>query len=152
VRTTTFVSFKHVPFFLLTSLVLTKNGIRTLVDIVIANLTWVDLLPRSCTTQGFVISNAVQANEASYRDWPLANQFLPLVMEVFGCLHKHAYVFLHNCVSAIWSLKGLESPPLFVLITFLWQKNSITLQRLQTSSILNWVVAIGLTTSQLPPL
>jgi hypothetical protein len=38
--------------------VLTKDGIFTLVDIVIANLAWANLLPWSCATQGFVASNA----------------------------------------------------------------------------------------------
>ncbi len=44
-----------------------------------------------------------------------------------------------------------KGPSLFVLVTFLHQKISITLQRMQSSSILNWVVAIGLVISQLPP-
>jgi hypothetical protein len=35
--------------------VLTKDGIRTLIGIVIANPTQADLLPESCTTQGFFI-------------------------------------------------------------------------------------------------
>jgi hypothetical protein len=68
-------------------------------------------------------------------------------MEIFGCLHEHVDVFLHNCANAIWSLKGLEAPPFFVLVTFLQQNISITLQRLQASSILSWVVAVGLATS-----
>ncbi len=76
----------------------------------------------------------------------------PLAVEVFVSLHKQMDVFLHNCANAIWSLKGLEGPLLFVLVTFLWQKISITLQRLQASSILSWKVAIGLTISRLPPL
>jgi hypothetical protein len=33
-------------------------------------------------------------------------------MEVFWCLHKQTNVFLHNCVNAIWSLKGPKGPPL----------------------------------------
>jgi hypothetical protein len=46
-------------------IVLTKDGICTLVDVVIANLAWADLFPWSCATQGFVASNAIQAkNEA----------------------------------------------------------------------------------------
>jgi hypothetical protein len=64
-------------------------------------------------------------------------------MEVFGCLHKQADVFLHECRNVIWSLKGLEGL-LFVLVDFLRQKSSITIQRLQTSSILSWAIAIGL--------
>ncbi len=61
-------------------------------------------------------------------------------------------VFLHNCANAIWNLKGPKSLPLYILVTFLWQINSITLQRLQASSILNQAIVVSLTTSQLPPL
>jgi hypothetical protein len=56
-------------------------------------------------------------------------------------------VFLRYCANAIWNLKGLENLHLFILVTFLHQKNSITLQRLQMFSILNQAVAIGLTIS-----
>jgi hypothetical protein len=58
--------------------------------------------------QGFVASNATQAKERSYHKQHPIDQFLPLAIEVFGCLHKHVDVFLHNCAIAIWSLKGLE--------------------------------------------
>ncbi len=33
-------------------------------------------------------------------DTPI-DQFLPLAIEVFSCLHKHAYVFLYDCANAI---------------------------------------------------
>jgi hypothetical protein len=52
-------------------------------------------------------------------------------------------VFLYDCANAIWSLKGLKGPHLSILITFFHQKNSITLQRMQAFSILNWVIAVG---------
>jgi hypothetical protein len=55
--------------------------------------------------------------------------------------------FLHNYANVIWSLQGPKGVPLFVLVTFLWQKNLITLQKLQASSILSRAVAIGLATS-----
>jgi hypothetical protein len=48
------------------NIVLTKDGIHTLVDIVIVDRTRVDLLPQSCTTQGFVASDATQAKERNY--------------------------------------------------------------------------------------
>jgi ABC-type phosphate/phosphonate transport system permease subunit len=54
-------------------------------------------------------------------------------------------------VNAIWSFKGLERPPFSILVIFLWQKNLITLQMLQASAILSWVVAVSLTIFQLPP-
>jgi hypothetical protein len=43
--------------------VFTKDGIHTLVDIVIVDLTRADLLPRSCATQGFVVFDVAQAKE-----------------------------------------------------------------------------------------
>jgi hypothetical protein len=67
---------------------LTKNDIHTLVDVVIVDPTWMDLLPWSCATQGFVAFDVAQAKKQSYCDQHLADQFLPLVVEVFGCVHK----------------------------------------------------------------
>jgi hypothetical protein len=40
----------------------------------------------------------------------------------------------------------------FVLGTFLCQRISIKLQRMQASTILSWAIAIDLATSLLPPL
>jgi hypothetical protein len=93
--------------------VLTKDGICTLVDVVIAR----DLFPRSCATQGFVASNVAQAKERNYHNRHPSDQFLSLAIEVFGCLHKHVDVFLHNCANAIWSLKGTEGLYLSTLVT-----------------------------------
>jgi hypothetical protein len=123
--------------------VLTKDGICNLVDVIITDPIQMDLFSQSCATQGFVVSNVVQAKEQSYPDRHLADQFFPLIMKVFGYLHKHVDVFLHNCPNAIWSMKRLEDLPFSVLVFFLGQKKSITLQRLQTSSILNWAINIG---------
>ncbi len=80
---------------------LIKDGIRTLIDIVIVDPTWVNLLPQFCDTQRFATSNAVQVKERSYCDQHLVDQFLLLAVEVFGYLHKQVDVFLHNYVNAI---------------------------------------------------
>jgi len=103
----------------------------TLTNVVITDPTWIDLLPQSCATRGFVASDAIQANERSYYNWHPTNQFLPLALEICGCLHKHVDVFLHDYANAIWSLKGIECFHLSTLVTFLCQKNLITLQRMQ---------------------
>ncbi len=89
------------------------------------------------------------SQEMSYCNWHPTNQFLPLAIEIFGCLHKHVDVFLHDYANAIWSLKG---PSSFYLGTFLHQKVSITLQKMQMSSILSHAITIGLVTSWFPPL
>jgi hypothetical protein len=105
-----------------------------------------------CASQGFVPSNATQAKEKSYHNRHPTNQFLPLTIEAFGCLHKHANVFLYDYINVIWSLKGTKGLHLSTLVTFLRKKVLITLQRMQASSILSEAIAIGLITSQLPPL
>jgi len=58
----------------------------------------------------------------------------------------------------IWTQFELPHPSIvsllfffFVLVTFLCQGISITLQKMQASSILSQAIAIGLTTSHLPP-
>jgi hypothetical protein len=61
----------------------------------------VDLLPQSCATQGFGDFDVVQVKKWNYCNQHLVDQFLPLAMEVFGCLHKQANVFLDNCAHAI---------------------------------------------------
>jgi hypothetical protein len=64
--------------------VFTKDGIHTLVDIVITNPTRANLFPRSCTTQGFVVWGATQAKERSYYNRHPIDQILPLAIEIFG--------------------------------------------------------------------
>jgi len=61
----------------------TKDGICTLVDVVIVNLVQVNLLPQSCATQGFVAFDVVQSKEKSHRDRHPTDQFLPLTVQVF---------------------------------------------------------------------
>jgi hypothetical protein len=82
-------------------IVLTKDGICTLTNIVIVNPTWAHLLPQSRAIQRFVTSDVAQAKERSYRNQHPINQFLPLTIEIFGYLHKHADVFLHDCANVI---------------------------------------------------
>jgi hypothetical protein len=87
-------------------IVLTKDDIRTLTNIVINDPTWADLLPWSCATQGFDTLNVVQAKKRSYHNWHPTNQFLPLAIEIFGYSHKHADVFLQNYAKAFWTWRG----------------------------------------------
>jgi hypothetical protein len=58
------------------NIVLTKDGIwiQTLTNVVIANPTHADLVPWSCTTQGFVASNTKEMNY--HNQHPLINSSL----------------------------------------------------------------------------
>jgi hypothetical protein len=50
------------------NIVLTKNGICTLVDTMIVDSMLVDLRPWSCTIQGFATFNVAQAKEKNYHN------------------------------------------------------------------------------------
>ncbi len=122
-------------------IVLTKEGIRTLTDIVIVDPMQVDLFPWSYTTQNFSVSDAIQAKERICSNWHPIDHFFLLAIEVFGCLHKHVNAFLHDYVNAIWNLGH-----------FSLSKNYNHVTKDVTSSILRRVVVIGVTTFRLPPL
>jgi hypothetical protein len=62
-------------------IVITKDGIRTLANIVIANPTWMDLLTWSYTTRGFTTSKGTQTKERNYCDWHPTYHFLLLAIE-----------------------------------------------------------------------
>jgi len=51
-------------------------------------------------------------------------QFLPLTIEVFGCLNKQANVFLHDCANAMWNLKRKrpKGPPFLFWLLFYIKK------------------------------
>jgi hypothetical protein len=63
---------------------------------------------------------------------------------VFGCLHKHANMFLHDCANAIWSLKESKGPHFSTLVIFLCKLFLVTLQKMQVSSILSQTIVVGL--------
>jgi len=66
-------------------IVLTKVDIHALIDIIIIDPTWVNLLPWSSVTKGFAASNTAQTKDRNYRDQHPIDQFLLLAIEVFGC-------------------------------------------------------------------
>jgi hypothetical protein len=63
------------------NIVFIKDGIHSLVDIVITDLTRTNLFPQSCTTQRFATSNIVQTKENK-------TTITIDTLETFGCLHK----------------------------------------------------------------
>ncbi len=84
----------------------TKNDIKTLADVGIVDPTRANLFPQFCATQGFATSSVAQTKEKSYQNWHPTNQFFPLAIEVFGYLHKHVDVFLHDRAMPFGAWKG----------------------------------------------
>ncbi len=88
------------------NIMFTKDDIHTLADVVIVDPTQVNLFPQFCTTQGFATSSAAQTKEKSYQNWHPTNQLFPLTIDVFGYLHKHVDVFLHDHAMPFGAWKG----------------------------------------------
>ncbi len=70
---------------------------------------------------------AAQVKEGFYHNWHSENVFLPLAIEVFGCLHQQANNFLHQCAIMVWLTKDTCGPPLVVLCAFYKQRVSVAL-------------------------
>jgi hypothetical protein len=85
--------------------IFTKDEICTSFNIVIVDLTRVDLFLWSCVIQKFATFDVTQAKEKSYCNWHLIDQFLPI--EIFECLHKQTNMLLHNCAHR--ASKGLRT-------------------------------------------
>ncbi len=98
-----------------------KDDIHILIDVIIIDLTRANFLRRFCTIQGFATSNVAQTKEKNYHNQHLIDQFLPLAIEVFGCLHKQVDVYLQDCANAIQSSKRSEGLFLSILVVFLYQ-------------------------------
>jgi hypothetical protein len=64
--------------------VLTKEGIHTLIDVVIVDPTQTNLFSLSYTTQRVVACDATQAKERNYRNQHRIDQFFFLIIEIFG--------------------------------------------------------------------
>jgi hypothetical protein len=70
-------------------------GICTLVNVLIANSTSVDLVFQIASSCEVAANMIAYTQQGLYHDRHPINEFLPLAIKVFGCLHQQAYDFLH---------------------------------------------------------
>jgi len=78
---------------------LSTDGIHTLVNMVIDDLTRGDLVSQVVPSRRVIMMMITQAKEGLYHDWHSTNTFLPLAIEIFECIHQQANKFLHQCVN-----------------------------------------------------
>jgi len=93
-------------------IVVTWDGVCTLVDVFIINPTLVDLVLQVVFYQGTIVTITLQATIKLCCNWHLGDVFLSLIIEVFGCLHEHVKNFSHQCANMAWSIKGFEGEAL----------------------------------------
>ncbi len=96
---------------------LTKDDIHTLANVVIPNLMQIDLFPNLAQPKDLLPPIDSNKKKTYYNQHPI-DQFFPLEIKIFECLHIQANVFLHNSANVVWNLKGLESLHIFCLDYF----------------------------------
>ncbi len=134
-------------------IVLTKNGVRTLANVIIVDTMWADLFHWNGFTSLILHNSKInhlrysssQGKELSQLTpyWsipPFSNWSIWLFTQTCSC------VFTRLCQCHL-ELERVEGLHLSTLVTFLCQKVSITLHKIQTPSILSWAIAVGLITS-----
>jgi hypothetical protein len=84
-----------------------------------------------------------QTKDGFYHDQFPTDIFLPIAIEVVGCLHQQEDGFLHRCVNMAWGAKGTRSSPLLVLHSFYKQGVVVALQQAQAISILKRAIRIS---------
>lgn len=114
-----------------------------LVDMVIANTIQVVLVFRAISFCRVATMVVAQVKEGLYHDWHSKDVFLPLVIEIFGCVHQQANNFLHQCVNMVWLTKNTCSPRLVVLCAFYKQRVLVALQKTHATFILKCIIVVG---------
>jgi hypothetical protein len=69
-------------------IVLITNGTHTLANVVITNLTHVDLILQVAYSRKMAMMIVAQAKVVLYHDQHLEDDFILLAVEIFECLHQ----------------------------------------------------------------
>ncbi len=81
-------------------IVITRNNFQTLTNIVIANPTHTNLVQHTSTTIVHATIVVTQDKTQSYTERMPRDDFIPLAIETYGCLHPRFDSFLIICVHA----------------------------------------------------
>ncbi len=79
-------------------IVITRDDFRTLTKIVIANLIHTSLVQNASMTTMHATKKIVQNKAQSYTERTPRDDFIPLTIETYGCLHPHFDSFLTSYV------------------------------------------------------
>ncbi len=86
--------------------VLTLDGICILVNVVITNLINADLVSQVAYLWWMTVMIIDQAKVVSYHNQHFEDDFILVVVEIFGYLHLHLDNFFHRCANITWLMKG----------------------------------------------
>jgi hypothetical protein len=119
-------------------------------DLVITNLTSTNMVQQTSTTTTHATTMVAQEKTQSYVEQAPNNDFIPLAIEMYGCLHFHFHLFLIVCA---WTTIMRHQQSSLVPSTFIShyrQHVSIALQHAQAITIFQRATTLGRGSSSLP--
>jgi hypothetical protein len=78
----------------------TRNNFQTLIDIVIVDSTYLNMVQCAVSTIMHAMIVATQKKTRSYVKRTSKDTFIPLAIKTYDCLHSHFNSFLTTCVQA----------------------------------------------------
>lgn len=93
------VNHKNYDAYDLNPSILSVDGIHTLLNVIIVDLIWANLLSWMAFSYWVTMIMTTQVKEEFYCDYYLIHIFLPLGIEVFGCLHNSLITFFINVLT-----------------------------------------------------
>ncbi|CAM6093360.1 unnamed protein product [Calypogeia fissa] len=117
---------------------------------VVADPTGASMVSSAAHILGHAASHAARHTEEAYAVLHSKNLFYPFAIEVFGALHLALDRFFQSM--AALCVERRPYPPVLVVMTFLRQRVSITLQRAQAFTIQHKAEAAGFRVSRHVPL
>ena len=100
---------------------------HTLLDVVIAVPTHVDLVARAAVVPQHAASKAARQKERHCSGRPRGDTFIPFAIETYGALLSQTYEALRDCVRRAFSEHGISSSSTSVLVTWFLQRVAFTL-------------------------
>ncbi len=91
------------------------DRVHILIDVIIVDPTWIDLVPRTTISEGVVGTIVTQTEDKLYHDRHPKDMFLPFVVEIFDYLHQQTNDLIHWCTNVTWLAKGTGAIPLLIL-------------------------------------
>jgi hypothetical protein len=113
-------SFATYPLILMSiiNIVLSINDICTLANVISINPTWMNFISCVKLFHEVAMIVAIPKKEGLYWDQYLVDLFLPLAVEIFGCLHQQLDNFFHCCANMAWPTKVFKGLLLLILCAF----------------------------------
>jgi hypothetical protein len=117
-------------------ILITKDNLWTLMDIVIAYSTHINMKQRTSTTTTHVVMMTTQEKTQSYIERIPSNDFIPLAMETYGCLYFCFDSLFIACAHTTITRYQRSSLVPSMLVFYYQQHVFATLQNAQTITIL----------------